>query len=397
MRLLFVKESLAWPRSSGHDVHCFHMMHALGELGHQVALATVRLPSPEAVQGLRLEQCVSLAENGNPLANADTVEPCLTRLQERFRSYWGIDPERIRNVGRLARSFRADAVVVVGLNVLPYLGAVDGPARVWYAADEWAWHHFSQVRFLRPDTWGNLKQALVKGLYERAYRGLLDRVWVVTEADRRAMHWVAGARNVDVLPNGVDGRHYAPHDRPQQEQSCVFWGRLDFGPNVQALEWFCRHVWPGLRRRVPDASFTIYGFQPTPPVEALAQQPGIRLVPDLPDLRDEVARHQVVVLPFVSGGGIKNKLLEAASMGKAVVCSPRAFLGLRSGNELPLVQARRPAEWVEAVRSLWSNPDRRRQLGANARQWVLDAHTWDAAARTAVAGLEQSLAEGIRQ
>ena len=183
---------------------------------------------------------------------------------------------------------------------------------------------------------------------------------------------------------------------PQQEQSCVFWGRLDFGPNVQALEWFCRHVWPALRRRVPDAAFTIYGFQPTPPSRLWHSSPGIRLIPDLPDLRDEVARHQVVVLPFVSGGGIKNKLLEAASMGKAVVCSPRAFLGLRTGKGLPLVQARRPAEWVEAVRSLWSDPDRRRQLGANARQWVLDAHTWDAAARTAVAGLEQSLAEGSR-
>ena len=38
--------------------------------------------------------------------------------------------------------------------------------------------------------------------------------------------------------------------------------------------------------------------------------PGVELHPDLPDLRGEVRRRQVVVLPFVSGGGIKNKLLE---------------------------------------------------------------------------------------
>ena len=98
MRLLFVKETLAWPRSSGHDVHCFHMMHALGELGHQVALATVRLPSPEATQGLRLEQCVGLAEKGNSLPDAAPVEPNLTRSAGAFplllghRS--GTDPQR---------------------------------------------------------------------------------------------------------------------------------------------------------------------------------------------------------------------------------------------------------------------------------------------------------------
>jgi hypothetical protein len=39
MRLLFVKHSLAWPRSSGHDVHTFHMMKACGEMGHDVFLA----------------------------------------------------------------------------------------------------------------------------------------------------------------------------------------------------------------------------------------------------------------------------------------------------------------------------------------------------------------------
>ena len=34
MRFLFVKPRLAWPRSSGHDVHCYHLMKALAERGH---------------------------------------------------------------------------------------------------------------------------------------------------------------------------------------------------------------------------------------------------------------------------------------------------------------------------------------------------------------------------
>ena len=53
MRLLFVKEALAWPRSSGHDVHCFHMMRALAALGHEVSLATVKPAADEALAGCR--------------------------------------------------------------------------------------------------------------------------------------------------------------------------------------------------------------------------------------------------------------------------------------------------------------------------------------------------------
>ena len=55
MRLLFVKEELSWPRSSGHDVHAYHMMRACAALGHDVSLATSSEPSSGAVAGLPLQ------------------------------------------------------------------------------------------------------------------------------------------------------------------------------------------------------------------------------------------------------------------------------------------------------------------------------------------------------
>src|SRR5690606_11188209 len=115
-----------------------------------------------------------------------------------------------------------------------------GAVRVWYAADEWVWHHLTQLRPGAPRTWGELRQAALKGAYERAHAGVVDRAWVVSETEARAMRWLAGMRTVDVLPNGVDASYYAPVAREREiPHSAIFWGRLDFGPNVQALEWFC--------------------------------------------------------------------------------------------------------------------------------------------------------------
>ena len=388
VRLLFVKEALAWPRSSGHDVHCYNMMRATAGMGHEIALATVQRPLDDAVRGLPLGRYDCLGEPGPD--DGLNPAPRYTKLQEKFRSYWGIDPGRVSGVGRAARDWKADVVVVVGLNVLPYLGAVESAKRVWYAADEWVWHHLSLFRPFQPSTWGNLREAAAKGLYERAYGPLLDRIWLVTEADRRAMRLVAGTAALDVLPNGVDADHFAPVDRPQAERSCTFWGRLDFGPNVQGLEWFCRRVWPAVRKAAPDARFTVYGFRPTDAVRALTGRDGIELVPDLPDLRNEVAGHAAVVLPFVSGGGIKNKLLEAAAMGNAIVCSPRACGGLRLEGTPPLRIARSPAAWVRDLLALWEDAPKRAALGAAARRWVMEHHTWEAAARTALAGLSEA-------
>jgi glycosyltransferase involved in cell wall biosynthesis len=392
LRLLFVKQDLAWPRTSGHDVHCYYMMKGLAGLGHEISLATLVPAKPEAVAGLPLTHRRSFA--GADAAGGDCPPSLLSPWQGRFASYWGIEESHVREVGRLAREWRADAIVVDGLNVLPYLGAVHGAYRIWFAADEWIWHHLSQFRLTDRNSWGNLREAAVKGLYERAYAPLLDRVWVVSEADRRAMGWVTGLKGIDVLPNGVDSDHYHPGDEPRLPNSCVFWGRLDFGPNVQALQWFCRKVWPRLRGQAPDARLTIFGFNPTDPVRALAGRDGVTLIPDQLDIRAGIRQHQVVVLPFVSGGGVKSKLLEAFSLGKAVVGTPRSCNGLFGGPSPPLIQARGPRQWVRAVRALWQDMREQDRLGAAARRWIVAHHTWEAAARVALDGIAQTRAAG---
>ena len=385
-RLLFYKPDLAWPRRSGHDVHTFHLVRALGRLGARVALATDAHVPPEALAGLELDRVTALDEDAG---SGQGGTAGLTGMRERFRSYWGIPPARIVALARTADRFAADATVVAGLGTLPMFEALERTLRVWYAGDEWVWHHLSQLRRWDASWAGNLRDAVVKGCYERAFARCVDRAWVVSPPDARAMRWLAGIRAADVVPNGVDADFFAPCVGDDRPSSAIFWGRLDFGPNIQALAWFIHHVWRPLQERRPGAVFTIAGFSPTTPVVALAQTPGVRLEPDVPDIRVLAAEHAVVVLPFVSGGGIKNKLLEAAAMGKAIVASPRAGTGLLG--EPPLVWARRPREWTDALLRLWDDPRERDCLGAAARAWVTSSHTWEQAAAHALASIESNL------
>jgi glycosyltransferase involved in cell wall biosynthesis len=389
LRWLFVKERFAWPRASGHDVHTHGLMRALAELGHAVAVATLDPPPPEALADIPFAARYCLAEGNPPVPPGDAFPLRFTKAQAKFCSYWGVREDHVRQVATAAADCAADVVVVSGLNVLPFLGAIAGRACVWYAADEWVWHHLSLVRPFHRSTWGEVRPAVVKGLYERAYRKRLDRVWVVTDADARAFRWFAGVRNLDVIPNGVDAEHYRPEPAEAVPNSCAFWGRLDFGPNVQALEWFAAKVWPRVRAQVPDARLRIFGFQPTSPVRALAGRDGIDLTPDLPDLRPAVRRCQVALFPFVSGGGIKNKLLEAAALGLPAVCTPRALSGLKG--PVPFRPLSSPAEWAGELIGLWADAERRRALGEAARAWVAANHTWRAAARTAVEGIREAV------
>ena len=391
LRVLFVKDGFAWPRASGHDIHTYYLMRALADAGHATALAVFKRPDPRAVEGVADEELFVFGEAAVPVPPADQYPLTLTSLQEKFRGYWGTDADRVRWVAAVAGRFDADAVVVVGLGVLPYLGACSERVCVWYAADEWAWHHLSLISPFKPSSWSEIKPALVKCVYERAYRKRLDRTWVVSDADKRAFRWFAGYTKTDLIHYGADTDFYAPGDEPPVPNSCAFWGRLDFEPNVQAIESFCGNVWPTIRKRVPDATFAIYGFRPTPPVLAFDGKDGVTVTPDVPDIRPAVRKHPVVVLPFVSGGGVKNKLLEAAGMAKAVVGTARVRNGLKGA--LPYLEVNSPSQWADAVVGLWQDEAKRASLGRAARAWVCEHHTWAAAADEAAAGIRAALVE----
>jgi len=381
VRLLFVKHSLAWPRSSGHDVHTFFMMKACADLGHEVSLATVVPLEARAVEGLTLKHHTRLSA---PIADP-TEEIPSTWLQKKFRSFWGVDELHVLALKRAVETERPDAVIIVGLDALPYFPPIQGPIRVWYAADEWALHHLSMLQLRRGHFLENLRGAAIKGVYERAHRDVIDRVWVVTERDRSAMQRVSGVADVDVLANGVDSEFFKPGHEPVEPRTAVFWGRLDVGPNVQALEWFCSKVWPRIRQASPSAQFKIVGFQPDTTVRRLATGPGITLEANVRDLRPVVRRQALAVLPIISGAGIKNKLLEAAALGLPVVCTPLATLGLRGTP--PVVTASAAPQFAEAVLNMWSDGEARVTRSKAIREWVIASHSWRATAEAAMAAL----------
>jgi glycosyltransferase involved in cell wall biosynthesis len=383
MRFLFVKSRLAWPRSSGHDVISYGIMRALSELGHEIGLLTRSEPPSEAIEGLPLDLRATF--DHLPVSSRRSS---LKTMEKRYCSYWGIEESLVDNIGQQAKDWRADAVVSVGLEALPYLAGLRDCTRIWYAADEWVLHHLSQFRMLSPRTWENVRSAMVKGLYERVFASRVDRVWVVSERDAWAVKRVMGSPAVDTIVTGVDTDHYSPRTIESLPMSCVIWGRLDFGPNVDAIRWFASKVWPAVRQRFPEARFTVYGFNQTQEITELARTCNFQIIADLPDLRDAVCGHQIVVLPFVSGAGIKNKLLEAAAMGRPIVASRTAVNGLDSPEQLPFCVVDSTSQWLEALTDLWNDENKRLMLGSRARSWVIEKASWLTAARQIQASLE---------
>jgi len=78
----------------------------------------------------------------------------------------------------------------------------------------------------------------------------------------------------------------------------------------------------------------------------------------------------VVAAPLRMGGGMRVKVLEALAAGKAVVATPRAVAGLELEPGTHAVVAEGDDELADGLADLLEDPDRRRRVGAAAREWA---------------------------
>jgi sugar transferase (PEP-CTERM/EpsH1 system associated) len=199
---------------------------------------------------------------------------------------------------------------------------------------------------------------------------------VVTEAEASLLREFAPEAPVHAVGNGVDLDYFRPEPGPE-EQACVFVGAMDYRPNVDAACWFCREVWPAVRRARPEARVYLVGRRPAPAVTALAAVPGVEVVGQVPDVRPYLWRSAVAVAPLRIARGVQNKVLEAQAAGKAVVASPTTLAGLRGASTPGVCTASSAEEWSDAILRLLADAGWRRRLGEAGRGYVAEHHCWD--------------------
>jgi glycosyltransferase involved in cell wall biosynthesis len=126
-----------------------------------------------------------------------------------------------------------------------------------------------------------------------------------------------------------------------------------------------------------------------PEILSLQSRPGIEVHADVASVRSYLARAWLAVAPMRTGAGIKNKILEAWSVGTPAVMTPIATNGLaESPRELLLTGEGESLSTL--VLELLGNPERRAELGALARLTAQQRFSWKGQAAAVHALLQRA-------
>lgn len=213
--------------------------------------------------------------------------------------------------------------------------------------------------------------------FERWACRAADHVIAVSEADGESLRALMGEGGppLTVVPNAIDvARYQEPAAEPLPRYDLLFSGKMDYRPNVDAMLWFGREIWPKIRAARPETTWAIVGQKPHRRLERLRGLPGVTVTGRVEDVRPYLAGATVYVMPFRMGSGTRLKLIEAMAVGAPLVSTRLGAEGfpVEDGRELLLAEEAEP--FARAVLRLLEDEDLRARLSAAGRHlaWQYD-------------------------
>jgi glycosyltransferase involved in cell wall biosynthesis len=219
--------------------------------------------------------------------------------------------------------------------------------------------------------------------YEREICRTWDHATVVSPVDRAA---IGDFPNLSVNSSGIDLDQFAYLRGNREPRTILFSGNLGYFPNVDAISWFARHVFPAILREEPNARLQIVGARPGRRVRTLAKMdPRITVIGQVDSLCPYLQRCHLAIAPMRAGSGQLFKILEAMASGAPIVATSlaAAATGAESGRHLLIADG--SDSFARSVLRLIREPDLAKRIAVEARQMVEQRFRWE----DSISGLEQ--------
>jgi glycosyltransferase involved in cell wall biosynthesis len=167
--------------------------------------------------------------------------------------------------------------------------------------------------------------------------------------------------------------------RSRDEEVVVFSGNMEYHPNLAAVAFFRKQVWPILRERWPGLVWRLVGKNPEAVRRYTQGDRRIEVTGPVDDVVKELARARVAVVPLLSGSGTRLKILEAWAAELPVVSTTVGAEGLPVIDGETALLADGAADFASAVTRLLTCSELRRNLGQAGRLLLDKEFTWETA------------------
>ncbi len=378
MKILVVGSRIPWPLKDGGAIAIYRMLKGLNDAGADVVFFSYNTRKhfvSEKDISLHFSFCKVYSHF------VDTTPSLAGAIQHLFngknynisRFY---NSEAMHALSRIVEEESPDLIHFDSLYSTPLLPAVRGKNIPMVLRQ-----HNAEFKI-----WEKLAATASNPLKKWYFRHLASQLKTYELATLREFNAVVPitAEDKEVFAAAVPGLKYhtcsvgIPETEAQSEfnpeQPCFFHiGSMEWMPNVQGVNWLLAEVWPLLKAKLPRAVLHLAG-KGMRPNDASFSGPDVIAHGEVASAEEFMLNCGIMCIPLFSGGGVRVKMLEAMSLGIAVVSTETGASGAGAHHGTHFLQASTATEFADAMHQLAINSELRNRLIKSAGKMVSEQY-----------------------
>lgn len=384
MRVLQLCHKRPFPPADGGSIAMHQIAWGLIEKGHQVKVIALDSPKNNLTRkNLPQDYLQNTAFEALDLDTRVKILPAFFNLftrksynVERFFS-----PQMERRLEQVLQEQTFDIIQLEGLYLTPYLKVIRkfSTAPVIYRAHNI--EHFIWQR-LAAATSHPLKKKYMKLLafrlkeYEMKIIHQVDGLVAISRLDQEFFQNNGFGKPAITIPVGIPQLRFSSRGMQPVADSVYHIGSMDWRPNQEGIEWFLEKVWPRVERQNPGAKFFLAGKN-TPQRFFRYASSQVQVKGEVPDAAEFFMPLELMVVPLLSAGGMRVKIIEGMAAGKTIISTTIGAEGIGCKNGEHILLADNPTDMADAILQCLQNKEKARQIGLNAREFVNSYYSID--------------------
>ena len=205
--------------------------------------------------------------------------------------------------------------------------------------------------------------------YEINLLNSYDAIVPITSVDKNTFEALGCKIPILAMPLGVNVNDYPDEGNQPEEFSVFHLGSMDWMPNLEAVDWFLNYVYGKLVKQIPGIKIYLAGKDMPLKIKEMANR-NLVVMDRIEDSKNFMKDKPVMIVPLLSGGGMRVKIIEGMASGKAIVSTTVGAEGINYINNKNILIADTPDDFVSAILRLKNDKEFTKSIGLNARKLV---------------------------
>lgn len=167
-------------------------------------------------------------------------------------------------------------------------------------------------------------------------------------------------------------------------------GAMDWQPNLDSVKWLIDEIMPEVFKTHPQTILYLAGRN-MPASLMNDTSPNIIVEGEVEDAYAFEQNKHILLVPIMSGSGVRIKIFQGMAIGKAVITTPVGVEGIDVSHKEHLLVADNRDEFIKYIRFLLDNPEEIKRLGCNGARTIREQYNRDIQIRELLDFLQEHL------